>query len=127
MFEFQGFYFLLAEKGKNADIAFRIFVTAIEPELVKRVRRSLFRIEPDIAFFGFAGLATEVALAGALADDAGKVGAFGAVGAAGAAGAGASAANAELAAKTAATSRAISFIFYSLSALKREGEVRQVL
>ena len=49
-------YFFLCKECENLDVALGIFIGNIEPELVELVRRSSFRIQPDVAFLGLAEL-----------------------------------------------------------------------
>ena len=58
MFGYQGFDFFLAERSENLDVLGSVIIAHVQPELVELVRRSLVRVEPDVARFGLAELAT---------------------------------------------------------------------
>ena len=51
MFGYQSIYLVFRQRSKDFDIAFRIRVAYIQPELVEFIRRSISRIEPYIARF----------------------------------------------------------------------------
>src|SRR5699024_5411276 len=57
MFRNQSLNLLLLDRSKYFDIAFSVGITDIQPELIELVRRSITRVQPDIARFRFTELA----------------------------------------------------------------------
>ena len=50
-------YLLSLQRGEDLDIALRIIITYVEPELIELIRRGIFAVEPDITALGLSELA----------------------------------------------------------------------